>query len=69
MIHAAEVLLDKSEVISSFKDLPEKVSAADMIERIIFLQKIEDGLQSIERGDVVSHEEVMAKIDQWRKGK
>jgi predicted transcriptional regulator len=69
MILSTEILLDKSEVIASFKDLPDKVSAADMIERIIFLQKIEDGLQAIERGEVVSHEEVMKKIDLWRKRK
>ncbi len=64
-----EILLDKAEIIASFKNLPDKVSAADMIERIIFLQKIEAGLHSIERGDVVSHEEVMKKINQWRKSK
>ncbi|MEZ4902037.1 MAG: hypothetical protein R2822_09910 [Spirosomataceae bacterium] len=69
MTYTGEILLDKSEVISSFKDLPERVSAADMIERIIFLQKIEDGLQSLKRGDVVPHEEIMSKIDQWRIGK
>ena len=68
MIPTTEILLDKAEIIASFKTLPDKVSAADVIDRIIFLQKIESGLKSVERGKVVSHEEVMNKIDQWRKG-
>jgi predicted transcriptional regulator len=29
-------------------------------------REIEEGLQQIERGEVVPHEEVMAKYNQWR---
>lgn len=29
-------------------------------------REIEEGLQQIERGEVVPHEEVMAKYSQWR---
>jgi predicted transcriptional regulator len=39
------------------------MSISDVVEKMIFLQKIKEGLKSIQRGDVVSHEEGMNKID------
>ena len=59
-----EIKLDKSQVIESFKDLPDKVTADDLIERILFLQRIERGLEEIRQGKVTPHEQVMKEISQ-----
>ena len=60
-------MLTKTQVIESFKDLPETVSADDLIERILFLQRIERGLKRIEEGRTTPHEQVMQEFWQWRK--
>jgi len=38
-------MLTKDKVIASIKDLPEKFSVDELIDRIIFLQKIDTGLR------------------------
>ncbi|KAA9354969.1 hypothetical protein [Larkinella humicola] len=62
-----EVTLKKSQVINSFQDLPEDVTANDLIERILFIQRVERGLQQIERGEVVAHEQVMQELRDLKK--
>jgi predicted transcriptional regulator len=57
-----EVTLKKSQVINSFQDLPEDVTANDLIERILFIQRVERGLKQIERGEIVDHEQVMREL-------
>lgn len=69
MILSTEILLTKEEVIASFKDLPDKVSAEDIIEKILFLKRLEIGLQEAEAGNTTPHEEVMAQLKRWKKEK
>ena len=58
----AETLLKKSQVIDSFQNLPEEVSAEDLIERILFIRLIEERIKSAEQGNVVSSEQVMSEL-------
>jgi hypothetical protein len=61
MVLTAETLLDKSEVMESFKNLPEKVSAEDLIERILFVKRLKVGLQELSEGNTTPYEEVMSE--------
>jgi predicted transcriptional regulator len=45
--------------------MPDDASTDDIIERIIFIKKIEDGLKDVEEGRVFSHDEVKTKYQQW----
>ncbi len=65
MIAQTEPLLEKSKVIDSFKNLPEKVSSEDLIEKIIVLSKIENALLQAEKGQVHTHESVMNEAKVW----
>ena len=60
----AEVTL-KQKVLESIDKLPQDASLDDIIERIYFIHKIEVGLKQSRKGNVVPHEEVLKKIDQW----
>lgn len=55
----------KQKVIDSLEKLPPDASLDDIMERIYFIHKIEVGLKQSEQGDVVSHEEVLEKIEKW----
>ncbi len=49
--------LTKEKLMATISELPETFSMEDLFERLIFLQKIELGLEQSEKGQVVSTEE------------
>lgn len=57
-----ETLLDKNQVINSFSDLPDQVSSEELIERILFIESVYKGLQDIDKGKTVPHEQVMREL-------
>ena len=60
-------MLTKKQVLATLKDLPEKFSAEDLIERIILLQKIEIGLEQSAAGKTYTTAEARAKLKKWSK--
>ena len=60
--------MKKSKVIETLDSLPEEFSAEDLIERIIFIEKVEQGLQDVQEGKTYSQEEVKSMLDKkWSK--
>ena len=58
-------MLTKKKLISTLKDLPEKISVEDLIDRIVLLQKIEIGLEQSEAGKTKSTKEAKARLKKW----
>lgn len=61
----AESTTLKQKVLESIEKLPQDASLDDIIERIYFIHKIEIGLKQTDQGDVISHEELLKRIDEW----
>lgn len=59
--------MTKTDVIQSFKDLPEEVSAEQLIERILFLKRIERAMEQVKNGQTIPHEQVMKEAKEWLK--
>ncbi|MGM0587589.1 MAG: hypothetical protein ACQETE_04170 [Bacteroidota bacterium] len=55
----------KKRVLDSIKELPDEASYDDIMERVYILQKIQTGLDQAEKGNLVEHEEVKKKIEEW----
>ncbi|MBU9719911.1 MULTISPECIES: hypothetical protein [Bacillaceae] len=55
----------KEEVIKFIKDLPENVTLEDIIKELYVRKKIEKGIQELNNGKVVSHNEVKEKLGKW----
>jgi len=55
----------KQKVIDSIEKLPQDASLDDIMERIYFIHKIKVELKQSEQGDVISHDEVLKKIEKW----
>lgn len=51
----------KQKVIKAVQSLPEDASYEDAMERLLFLAKIEKGLQQADAGQTVSHDKVKRK--------
>ncbi len=55
----------KAMVIDAIQKLPDESTIDAIRERIEFMAGVRKGLDAIERGDVVSLDEVEKKIDKW----
>ena len=62
----SETLLDKHQIINSFQDLPERVTADALIERILFIQLIEERIVSANQGNVVPHDQVLKELKELK---
>lgn len=60
-------MLTKEKIKKTIDLLPENVTIDEIISRIILLDKIEQGLDDIEKGNVYSTEEVENKLNKWLK--
>ena len=55
----------KEEILRLLKALPDDVTFEDVIERLIVLYDVQRGLEQLDRGEAVSHEEAKRRVRQW----
>ncbi|MES2837362.1 MAG: hypothetical protein V4667_07560 [Bacteroidota bacterium] len=60
-------MLEKKDVLKSIKKLPDSFSIDDLVERIIFLQKLDEGLKQSENNETFSSTEAKKKLKKWLK--
>ena len=60
-------MLTKEKVNKTINNLPDKFTIDELIDRLIFMEKIEEGIQQSEEGKVVSNEDLKIIIDKWSK--
>lgn len=60
-------MLTREKVNRSVKNLPDTFSIDELIDQLIFVEKVEEGLQQSESGLVISNEDVKSMIDKWSK--
>jgi predicted transcriptional regulator len=58
-------MLTKEKIIKSFDTLPDNLTIDQVIDRLIMLDKIEQGLKDVEDGNVFTTEEVKVKLNKW----
>ena len=59
--------MKREKAIETINEFPQEFELEELFERLLFVDKVEKGLEQIEDGKTVSHEEVKAKIQQWKK--
>lgn len=58
----------KQQVLDSIAELPEEFMAEDLIERLIFMEKVERGLKDAREGRTMSLEEARRRLaEKWQK--
>ena len=60
-------MLSKTTVQKSIDRLPQEFSIDELIEQLIFIEKVEEGLQQSRDGKVISHEDVKSMVSKWSK--
>ena len=65
-------MLTKDKLLDSIKDFPTEFSINDLVERLIFVQKIENGIAQGERGETYTTEELKStpsRTFEWTMGR
>ena len=52
----------RDRMIEALRELPPDASVDDAIERLVFLAKIEVGLEELDRGEGIPHDEVKRRL-------
>ena len=55
----------KQIALEAIKTLPEDCTFEDVAERIAFIRAVEEGIDQLNRGESVAHEDVRLKLDTW----
>ena len=57
----------KELVLEAIKDLPDNAPIEDAMERLLFLAKVERGIEQADAGETISHKEVKQLLSKWLK--
>jgi hypothetical protein len=60
-------MLTKDKVNKTVNSLPDSFTIDELIDRLIFMEKVEEGYQQSESAKVISNEDVKMIIDKWSK--
>ena len=58
-------MLTKEKLNRTIRNLPDTFTIDELIDQLIFIEKVEEGFQQSEENKVVSNEDVKAMIDKW----
>jgi len=57
--------MKKDKAIETVKEFPQEFELEELIERLVFLEKVEKGLQQVEQGKTIPHEKVKEMTKKW----
>lgn len=58
-------MLTKTKLKSQLEKFPEEFSIDELIDRLILIEKIENGIKQSENGEVISEEDLDKEINKW----
>lgn len=62
-----EKIKAKESVKELLDNLPEDSNYEDIIAEIYFRKQVEEGIQQLENGEFISHDEVVKRMEKWLK--
>ncbi len=57
--------MKREKVIDAVRELPQEFDLEELIEKLIFVEKVEQGLQQLEEGKTVDHAQVKEMVKKW----
>ena len=57
--------MTKHQVVDSLRNFPEKFSVEDLIEKLIFIEKVEEGLIQSKNGETISMNDAKKRLHKW----
>jgi predicted transcriptional regulator len=60
-------MLTKEKLNKTINNLPDRFTIDELIDQLIFIEKVEEGLKQSDEGKVISNEDVKLMIDKLSK--
>ncbi|NEP00741.1 MAG: hypothetical protein F6K58_19160 [Symploca sp. SIO2E9] len=57
----------KHQVLKTVEAMPQDVTFEEIMERLYFLYKVDQGLKQVKAGDTISQEEAKKRMKTWHK--
>ena len=57
--------MDKKKVLDTINELPDKFDLDELIEKLIFIEKVGEGLKQSNLGKTISHDQVKREVEKW----
>jgi len=58
-------MITKAKLLESIKNMPDKFSIDELLDRFLLLQKIELGLEQSEKNQIIPDEQLDDRIKKW----
>lgn len=59
--------MKKEKALETIKEFPQEFELDELIEKLLFVDRVEKGLEQVRQGKTVDHEKVMTEIQRWKK--
>jgi hypothetical protein len=60
-------MITKTQIINSLDKLPERLTIDQVVDHLIFVEKVQKGLDDSENGRINTKEEAKQKLNKWLK--
>lgn len=60
-------MITKSQLISTIDSLPENLTIDQVVDHLVFLEKVQKGLKDSQEGKIHTKEEAKEKLKKWLK--
>ena len=60
-------MISKEKLLKSLEEMPEQINVDDLLDRVLLMQKIEEGLSQSAHGQVISHDSLKNEMSEWFK--
>ena len=57
--------MKRDKALETIKELPGEFDLEELMEKLVFVEKIEKGLKQLEKGETILHEKVKKVIKKW----
>ncbi len=58
--------MTKEQVITSLQELPDDFVLEDLIERLVFIARVEEGIRQSDNGETLTEAEARAYLSRWQ---
>ncbi|HEY8936157.1 MAG TPA: hypothetical protein VIM65_13085 [Cyclobacteriaceae bacterium] len=57
--------MKREKAIEAVNELPPEFSLEELMEKLVFVEKVDQGLKQLDQGKTVSHAQVKEMIKKW----
>lgn len=59
--------MNKEKAIATINEMPQNFELDVLLEKLVFIEKVEKGLEQLKANNTISHDEVKQRVKGWSK--